>query len=87
MTYAAIPLASSFQFNVVILSQDQKGFRYMYHRALKFSRHPSIPSKAIVDEGGIPLSISNKRPINEQGRSLKYSCFGPIGTSVFRLLY
>jgi len=34
--------------------QAEKCFRYMFHRALKFSRHPSIPIKAVVDESGVP---------------------------------
>ena len=39
----------------------------MYHRALKFSRHPSIPSKAIVNEAGAPIASSNKRSSEDEG--------------------
>ena len=51
----------------------------MYHRALKFSRHPSIPSKAIVDEAGAPIASSNKRSSEDEGNDLFHEAKACLG--------
>jgi len=43
--------------------------KYMFHKALKFSRHPSIPAKAIVNAEGVPLA-SMKRGHDEADQTV-----------------